>query len=494
MRINNIDMKIYRPQIITLIFLFIINIGFSQKGNLMSNINYDNYPKVQKFDKNSDNSFVNYQPLYTSSISEVGPGASLTKVDDNTIYANTKSGLYVVDLSEINSPVVLSTPTDNSTSGRFINQSVNVNGSIHTSTSAGYFVIDENYQSEYFLSDFGTVGGNAYYNDRYFLSTKTTFKEITLTVDANGIINGYTQVGEFSVENNTYDYGPMQVHGSFLYLTRGNGTQNGLNFLDIYDISGTPTLVNSISYGPVNWHAESILLHNDVIYLAAGPIIFAFDISDPLSLTEPILINHPDLQGSYFYGVGAKDNILYAQSFYDTKLFSFNISDINNVTYIQKTEQSKQASQYLVPIQDDYMISPRFDGSVALDIYTLVQPLEFVSASINNSNTAIDAEVSQDIELEDVTFSLTLDNLCDNYNSTPPSVSVSNIDEDGGILTFTISIQGDLCGQETLTLNSEYQTMTDSIEIQIENYSNNSIETTGSGNQQNRSFSILVIN
>ena len=67
---------------------------------------------------------------------------------------------------------------------------------------------------------------------------------------------------------------------------------------------------------------------------------------------------------------------------------------------------------------------------------------------------------------------------------------MSNIDEDGGILTFTISIQGDLCGQETLTLNSEYQTMTDSIEIQIENYSTNSIETVGNGNSSNLRFSI----
>ena len=55
------------------------------------------------------------------------------------------------------------------------------------------------------------------------------------------------------------------------------------------------------------------------------------------------------------------------------------------------------------------MISTRWtSGGTNLDIFTMVQPVEFVSASIDNSNTAIDAVVSQDIELEDVTFTLTL--------------------------------------------------------------------------------------
>ena len=486
-------MKISKPQLFTILFLFLFNFVYTQKGSGNINYDYSLIEKTEKFDKSSDVSFVNYQPILTSSF-EVTGGPSLTVVNDNKIYVNSLDGLFIIDMTDINSPVILATSEDTGTQSSIVNQSINVGGYAHVSTSVGYFVVNdsqvnsenENYGSVYSITDYGSIGGNAHYNGTYFLSTGNTIKAIN--IDLLDAVPFHTLVSEFSAEqfNDQVVYNVMTVEGNFLYASRRNGSaSSGLmtNYLDIFNISdpSNPNLVNSFSFS-ANWDTENLLIHNNIVYLSAGgPVISRVDISNPSAplLLDPIY--HEETEGSDFYGVGVKDNILYASSYFSSRIFSYDITNSNNPQYIGYIDQGTEASQALFPIKDSYMLSTRWIANgTNLDIFTLVQPLEFVSATIDSSNTTIDALVSQDIELDDVTFTLTLDNLCDNYNSTPPSVSVSNVVEDGGVLTFTINIEGDLCGQETLTLNSEYQTYTDSIDIQIENYTIASTETEGS--------------
>ena len=118
----------------------------------------------------------------------------------------------------------------------------------------------------------------------------------------------------------------MSVEGNFLYASRGNGnTSSGpkTNYLDIFNISdpSNPTLVNSFSF-PATWDTENLLIHNDIVYLSAGgAVISRVDISNP---SAPLMLDplyHEETEGFAFYGVGARDNILYASDYVSSKIF-----------------------------------------------------------------------------------------------------------------------------------------------------------------------------
>ena len=135
-------MKISKPQLFTILFLFLFNFVYTQKGSGNINYDYSLIEKTEKFDKSSDVSFVNYQPILTSSF-EVTGGPSLTVVNDNKIYVNSLDGLFIIDMTDINSPVILATSEDTGTQSSIVNQSINVGGYAHVSTSVGYFVVND---------------------------------------------------------------------------------------------------------------------------------------------------------------------------------------------------------------------------------------------------------------------------------------------------------------------------------------------------------------
>ena len=137
----------------------------------------------------------------------------------------------------------------------------------------------------------------------------------------------------------------MSVEGNFLYASRGNGNtsnQPKTNYLDIFNISdpSNPTLVNSFSF-PATWDTENLLIHNDIVYLSAGgAVISRVDISNP---SAPLMLDplyHEETEGFEFYGVGARDNILYASDYVSSKIFSYNITNSNDPQYIGYVDQA----------------------------------------------------------------------------------------------------------------------------------------------------------
>ena len=157
-------------------------------------------------------------------------------------------------------------------------------------------------------------------------------------------------------------------------------------------------------------------------------------------------------------------------------LFKKNIMNKKIINYI-----------FLILLSPNFLISSNWNNG--FDVFSLDSEPSISSASLNGSNSTLSliftdpvtAIEDSSINIED--FELTLDNLCGNSSSSPIlTVTSLNIVSETEYI-FNISIEGNLCGQESILITvlpnsisnlSNTFTVENSINVSIQNFVNSS--------------------
>ena len=502
---NNISKYLF------LILIIIPNFIISQKGSISSSSIDQNFPSVEVLDKSLDNSFQNYVPVLRNSISDITGNYSLTNSSDNLVYVNGQAsdnnstgGLFVYDVSNPLTPFMIASNEDTNTVGQTIYNSIYYEGKSYLATNTGYTVLNDqdNYSTTINVNNYGPILGNAIEENYHYISDGDEIKIISFDFNSQQI---YSEVSSISNNNSTGNYNYLLIDNGVLYAGKGS------NFIDVYDISdpSDPSFITNLEIGTNNWFIENFIINDNssvkTLYVVSGSdVIQNFNISDTDNITQlspitsELFNNNPD-----FYGLGIANNILYAADFEGNKIYSFSVLDPENPMFIQETDNglnNNEGSGFgpFLTLPNNYLLASNWGSG--FNVYSLEFVPEITSFTISDSNSTAtlifsDAvtgvDVSNDISSEDFTLSLT--DLCGNYSSTPPTISVNSLTIISDTeYVFDITIDGDLCGQESITLtilpnsiSNEDNTyiLADSITTDIENFATNSIETVSNKNQ-----------
>ena len=494
---NNISKYLF------LILITVPNFIISQKGSITSNSNNQNFPSVEVLEKSLDNSFQNYVPVLRNSISDITGNYSLTNSSGNLVYVNGQAisdnqtgGLYIYDVSNPLSPSLIASDEDTNTVGETIYNSIYYDGKSFLATDSGYTVLNDqdNYSTTISIDSYGPVLGNAIEENYHYISTGDEIKIISFDFDSEQI---YTTVGSFSNTNSSGNYNYLLTDDGVLYAGKSD------NVIEVYDISDPvePSFITNLEFGTNNYLIENFIINDNgsvkTLYVVSGShIIQNFDVTNPEDISQLTPIVSELLENNTtFYGLGIANNILYAGDFEGNKIYSFSILDPTNPLFIQETENGigGGAGPFLT-LPDNYLLSSNWESG--FHVYSLELVPEINSFTINESNStatlifsdAVTA-VGEGVEVSAEDFVLSLTDLCGNYSSTPPTITVNSLTTISDTeYVFDISIDGDLCGQESINLtiqpdsisNSENTyVLTDSITTAIENFINNTIQTGG---------------